>query len=121
MKFLIYAGCIFVFELFRTFLNRGGLYLGAIPTFLFYGAMFYVADKMSDKWAKSNLEKKAANAGMTPGEYAKKDIPKAFLLEIEHRIKIRDGLSGYLNMCVKEKIITKAQAEAILNDAQNAR
>ena len=117
MKWLIYAGCIFVFEAFRILLRKGGFYMGAIPTFFFYGAMFYVANRMSSKWGKKSLEKKAAEAGMTPAEYAMKDIPKMFLLEIQDRIETGNGLSGYLNMCVKEKIITKEQAEAILNEA----
>lgn len=117
MKFLIWCGCIFVFQSFLILMNKGGFHLGGIPTFLYYGAMFYVAKKLCNKWGKKSLDKKAAEAGMTPAEYAMKDIPKMFLLEIQDRIETGNGLSGYLNMCVKEKIITKDQADAILNEA----
>ena len=64
----------------------------------------------------SRLRKKAEKEGMSPAEYAKKDIPKMFLLEIENRSNDRNSLSGYLTMCVKEKIISRAQANAILED-----
>ena len=121
MKFLIYAGCIFVFQAFLIVLNKGGFYMGAIPNFLYYGAMFYVANKMCNKWGKNSFEAKAAKAGMTPAEYAKKDLSESFRLDIEERIEAGEDLADYLGLCVKQKFITKEQADAILNDAKSSK
>ena len=93
---------------------------GFLEAFIFYGLLFYTATNLSNKlgakWENSRLRKKAEKEGMSPAEYAKKDIPKMFLLEIENRSNDRNCLSGYLTMCVKEKIISRAQANAILED-----
>lgn len=126
MKSLIWFGvwCAIAFplELLRILLVKNGLYLGAIPTYLFYGLLFAVAtpaaNRARDKWASNHFKKKADEAGMTPFEYAMKDIPKMFRLEIENRLERNDGLSGYLNMCVKEKVITKEQERIILDAAK---
>lgn len=117
MKFLIWCGCIFVFQAFLILMNKGGFYLGGIPTFLYYGAMFYVAKKLCSKYGKNRLEVKAAKAGMTPAEYVKKDLPESFRMDIEERIEAGENLSDYLSLCVKQKQLTKEQADAILNDA----
>ena len=120
MKFLIWCGCIFVFQSFLILMNKGGFYLGGIPTFLYYGAMFYVANKMCKKWGKSRLEVKAAKAGMTPAEYVKKGLPESFRMDIEERIEAGEDLSDYLTLCVKQKFITKEQADVILNDVKSS-
>ena len=125
MKIFIWVVCVFVFESILIMLNKLGVYLGGIPTFIFYGCMFYTASalsrKLGDKWEMNRMYKKSNEAGMTLIEYVKKDIPKSFLIEIENRSQTLDGLNGYLNMCVKEKIITRLQADIIISDANSAK
>lgn len=121
MKWLVFVGCAFVFESMRIILAEHGFRFGAIPLFFIYGGIFTISQRAGEKWAANKFKKKAAEAGMTPAEYAMNDIPKMFLLEIQDRIETNNGLSGYLKMCVKEKIVTKEQADAILDYAQNLR
>lgn len=120
MRLLIWCLCAFVFEMVHIILNKSGFHFGFLEAFIFYGLLFYTATNLSNKlgakWENSRLRKKAEKEGMSPAEYAKKDIPKMFLLEIENRSNDRNSLSGYLTMCVKEKIISRAQANAILED-----
>lgn len=123
MKVLIWLVCVFLFECVQVLLIKSGFHFGFVAAFLFYGILIYTASALSKKyggkWEMNRFCKKAEQAGMTPLEYAKKDIPKMFLLEIEDRSYDRNILSGYLTMCVKEKVITKVQARVILEYAGN--
>ena len=90
MRLLIWCLCAFVFEMVHIKLNKSGFHFGFLEAFIFYGLLFYTATNLSNKlgakWENSRLRKKAEKEGMSPAEYAKKDIPKMFLLEIENRL-----------------------------------
>ena len=118
MKALVWVITGFSYGLIVTLLKNSGITLGGIPTVVLLVVLGYIARSITNKIGSNSFDKKAAQAGMAPAEYAKKDIPKVFLNEIEDRIRTNNGLSEYLDMCVKEKIITKEQADAILNEAK---
>ena len=123
MKVLIWLACVFLFECVHVLLNKSGFHFGFIGEFLFYGILIYTASTLSkkfgEKWEMDRFYRKAAQAGMSAVEYAKKDIPKSFLLEIEAKYRHPEELNGYLTMCVKEKVVTRVQANVILNHSEN--
>ncbi|MBQ9859721.1 MAG: hypothetical protein IJO76_03470 [Clostridia bacterium] len=50
MKFLIWFGCFFVYGLVTTVLNKNGVGLGGIPTFLLLALFIILARTLSRKW-----------------------------------------------------------------------
>ncbi len=115
MKWLIFAAVITLFDTVRNIL---GIHLGLIPALLYYGVVFYVANLAKSKWEKRDAKKRAEKAAEIPLEQVMQQIPKMYRLEIENRMEDSNGLSGYLAMCVKEKVITRDQAEVILIHAK---
>ena len=50
MKVLIWILCIFANALITTILKESGILLGAIPTMILFGAMFWLARTLCKKW-----------------------------------------------------------------------
>ena len=50
MKFLIWFGCFFVNALIQVMLKNVGITLGAIPVMLLFGASYWSARKLCQKW-----------------------------------------------------------------------
>ena len=50
MKFLIWFGCFFVNAVIQVMLKNMGISLGAIPIMLLFGASYWSARKLCQKW-----------------------------------------------------------------------
>lgn len=50
MKILIWFGCFFVNAIIQVMLKNMGITLGAIPVMLLFGASYWSARKLCQKW-----------------------------------------------------------------------
>lgn len=50
MNFLIWFGCFFMNALIQVLLKNMGITLGAIPVMLLFGASYWSARKLCQKW-----------------------------------------------------------------------
>lgn len=118
MKVLIWIGCFFSVAVIQMIVSDFGIILGGIPTALLFGAAWFVAKKLCDKWDMHNIEKKAAEANMTVSEYAKQGLSEDFLAKVEHVFNTLpyERAKDKLKECVKKKKITKDQYIILLRE-----
>ena len=115
MKGLIWFVSLLAVAVITTVLKKAGISLGFIPTFLLYGAGFFVAGVLCKKWEFHSVEKAASKAGMTPFAYVKAQIPATIVNHLETEKQHPAELEAYLKNCVKEGFVKRVYADILIS------
>lgn len=57
MKVLIWVGCCFIYGLITTLVKQSGVVLGAIPTIILVGGIFWLARTLCKKYDEHKTQK----------------------------------------------------------------
>lgn len=118
MKALIWIGCFLGNAIIQTIIKDCGIILGGIPSALLFGATWFIATKLCNKWDMYQVEKKAAEAGMTVSEYGRQGLSDEFLAKLEELCNTvpYEQVKAQLKVCVKKGKITKEQYIILLKE-----
>lgn len=118
MKVFIWISSCLVFSVLNVILGEiTGFRIGSV---LFYIIWFYSARAMCKAWDKHRITKKAEKANISPFEYIKGEIPKEILVNCEENRGSYDRLKEELKDYAKEKQITRAYADILLDEYMNS-
>lgn len=119
MKAFIWISSCLVFSVLNVILGEAtGFRIGSV---LFYLIWFYSARAMCKAWDKHVIAKKAEKVGISPFAYIKGEIPKAVLTSCEQSRGNYDKLKEELKDYAKDKQITRAYADILLDEYMNPR
>jgi hypothetical protein len=129
MKVLIWVGCYFINSTLIGLIggiapNSGVLIsLKVLLAFASYGFSAWLAVKLCRKWDWHQVEKKAAEAGMTVEEYGTHGLSDKFLAKLEELASTvsYEQVKSELKLCVKSGKITKEQCTFLLKKYCNKR
>ena len=119
MKALIWILSCFIFSILNVILGEiTGIRVGSV---LFYVIWYYSARAMCKAWDKHRIIKKAEKAGVSAFAQIKSEIPTAVLADCETSRGKYDELKEKLKGYAKEKQISRASADIILDEYMHAR